>query len=81
MKFSDWLEENWEEDNMCPPPIGTQEALDFLTDYFLGEDFYVVLSMPQKQVNTIIVAKILEGYSKKYRKELKERRKKSRVSL
>ena len=26
--------------------------------------------------NTVIVAKILEGYSKKYKKELKEKRKK-----
>lgn len=70
MTFSEWLDQNWEEDNMCPPPLDAQDALDFLKDYLLGENWYVVMPLSQKQCNTEIVATILKKYSSKYRKEL-----------
>lgn len=69
MKFLKWLENNWQKDNMFPPCLDAQTALNFLTDYLLGEDWYVVDPLCQQQINTEIVSNILSKYSKKYRKE------------
>lgn len=76
MKFSDWLEKNKDEDNIFPPPLEAQTAINFITAYLLGEDFYVSFPGSCEQVNTEIVYAILEKYSKKFKKEIKERRKK-----
>ena len=57
---------------LCPAPTSSALAIQVLTDYLLGEDFYVVMPMPQEQVNTEIVATILEKYSKEYRRDIKQ---------
>ena len=70
--YVDWFTENKEPDNLCDPPLDSQLALQFLCDYLLGEDWYVVMPESQKQVNSAIVDEILFKYSKQYRKEVKE---------
>jgi hypothetical protein len=59
------------------PPITGQEAVNILTDYLLGEDWYTANPVSQDQVNAEIVADILWKYSSKYRKEVKSYNKKS----
>ena len=39
---------------LYPTPMEAQEALDILTSYLLGDDWYVVDSICAKQVNAII---------------------------
>ena len=73
--YVDWLDKNYEPDNLCDPPLKAQEAIYFLCDYLLGEDWYVVLPESTNQVNSAIVYDILCKYSKKFRKELKQYRK------
>jgi hypothetical protein len=65
-------------DNICdtscglyPAPMEAQEALDILTSYLLGDDWYVVDSIGPKQVNAIITEQILDKYSKKWKKDWK----------
>ena len=70
MKFSKLIKSNWEEDNMLPPELDPQLALDILKDYLLGKDYYVNNAMNCKQCNSCIVNAILEKYSKEYRKEI-----------
>ena len=77
MKFQEWLDENWEKDNMFPPPLDPQTALNFLQNYLLGEDWYIVNPLSTSQVNCEVVHDILYKYSKKYRKEIKNNKKKS----
>ena len=75
MKFTTWMNINWKKDNMFPPPLDAQLALQFLKDYLLGEDWYVVNPLGQEQINSEMVAEILNKYSKKYRKEVKQLKK------
>lgn len=72
MSFLEWYKNNQEKDNIFPPPLEPQRAIDFLCDYLLGEDWYVVDPLGTKQVNTEIVDSILYKYSKRYRKEVKK---------
>lgn len=74
MKFTDWLNNNWGKDNMLPPILDAQVALDFLQEYLLGEDWYIVNPLCTGQANCEVVHEILYKYSKKYRKEVKNRR-------
>lgn len=76
MTFTEWLKTEWgkDADNMCPPPLDAQQAITFLKDYLLGEDWYSTMPMSTKQINTEIVGLILEKYSKRYRKERKGRK-------
>jgi hypothetical protein len=73
MTFTEWLEaecaKDENKDNICPPPLNAQLAIDFLKDYLLGEDWYVVMPISTEQANTEIVHAILKKYSKKCRKE------------
>ena len=73
MTYTEWLDENCEKDNMFPPCLEPQEALLFLEKYLLGEDYYIVNPMPNIQANCEVVHDILYKYSRKYRKEVKER--------
>ena len=75
MKFSKWLDNNWQKDNMFPPPLDAQEALNFLQKYLLGEDWYIVNPLTTAQANCEVVHDILYKYSKKYRKEVNRGRK------
>lgn len=47
---------------LCSPPMKAQVAVDELCRYFLGEDWYVSISMSPEQVNTNIVAEIEKKY-------------------
>ena len=72
--FSQWLEDRWEDGDMCPPPLEDKDALDFLRLYLLGKDWYVTMPISHNQCNTEIVDAILQKYSKDYKRELKESR-------
>ena len=72
MKYTEWLDENWDKNNMFPPSLDPQTALDFLQEYLLGEDYYIVNPMPNIQANCEVVHDILYKYSKQYRKERKQ---------
>lgn len=78
MEFQKWLDENLEKDNMLPPLLEPQTALNFLQEYLLGEDWYIVNPLTTSQANCEVVHDILYKYSKKYRKEIKKRKKASR---
>lgn len=54
---------------LCPAPMSAQEALDILTSYLLGDDYYVANSMSQTQMNAVITEQILDKYSKKWIKD------------
>lgn len=58
-----------------PAPIDQQQAINILSDYLLGEDFYIEDPLPNCQADTIIVQQILLKYSKEYRKRFKKLRK------
>ena len=77
MTFTEWLNTEWDKDkdNMCPPPLNAQMAINFLKDYLLGEDWYSLMPMSTEQINTEIVCRILVKYSRKYRKERREENK------
>lgn len=56
---------------LVPAPMNAQEALDILTSYLLGDEWYIAGSMNTKQANAIITEQILDKYSKKWRKDWK----------
>ena len=69
-----WLKEQNEtvnKGNIFPPPLEPQIAIDFLRAYLLGEDWYTVNPISQKQINTEIVFDILFKYSKRFKREYK----------
>ena len=74
--FAKWLKEQEEganKGNIFAPPLDAQLAMEFLKDYLLGEDWYVVDPIGVEQVNTIIVDNILMEYAtRKYKKDIKE---------
>ena len=51
-----------------PESMSGQEGLDFLMDYILGEDYYIVDPVSGKQANSIIVTDIIEYCENKDRK-------------
>ena len=70
--FTGWLENDSIDCGIMSPPMEAEKALSFLTDYLLGENWYVVAPISPKQVNTNRVHEILWKYSKQYRKEWKQ---------
>ena len=81
MTFTEWLlqETVKDEDNILPPPLEPQQALNFLREYILGEDWYSANPVPTAQINTEVVEEILYKCSKQYRKEVKEYRKQRKL--
>ena len=69
--FSDWLNENWDTNNIFPPGMDDATALNFLIDYLVPENCYIAYSCGKSQANTEMVNYILQKYSKKYANELK----------
>jgi hypothetical protein len=59
------LEKSDKEYGLCPPPIEAQEGLNVLIEHFLGKDWYTVMPVSQKQVNTEAIYQILQKYPKK----------------
>ena len=77
-----WLKEQNEavnKGNIFPPPLESQMAIDFLKTYLLGEDWYTVNPISQEQINTEIVFGILFKYSKRFKREYKTMKKKSKM--
>lgn len=72
-KLTEWLD-NCESYGVFSPPMDAQTAVDFLQRYLLGEDWYSI-NLNAEQINTEIVHEILWKHSRKYRKELREWRK------
>jgi hypothetical protein len=69
--FTYWLANEAEDCGLMQPPLDAQRAVDFLKDYLLGEDWYVVNPVNTEQCNTQIVYEILEKYSIEFNKEKK----------
>ena len=74
-EFMDERYENREDkNNIFGVGVSDAEFRAFIIAYLLGEDWYVVDSIGQTQVNEIALYQILEKYSKRYRKECKGKR-------
>lgn len=58
-----------DKDNMFGVGISDQEFRNFIINYLLGEDWYVVDPLSSSQINEIALRKILEKYSRRYRRE------------
>ena len=70
-RFTYWLEHDAEDCGIMQPPLHAQKAISFLTDYLLGEDWYVANPVNTEQCNTEAVHEILMKYSRQYRTEYK----------
>jgi len=69
--MNDKYENREDKDNMFGVGISDADFRRFIIQYLLGEDWYVVDPLGQTQINEIALYKILEKYSRKYRKEKK----------
>lgn len=63
-----------DKDNIFGVGISDKEFIQFIIDYLLGEDWYVVDPLGHKQINEIALYKILERYSKRYKRERKRQK-------
>lgn len=61
-----------DKDNIYPVGVSDAEFREFIIDYLLGRDWYVVDPLSTPQTNEIALEKILKKYSKEYRKEVKK---------
>ena len=68
-QFTYWLRHDAKDCGLMQPPLSDALALDFLKDYLLGEDWYIVNPVNHEQGNTQLVHEILYKYSGEYRKE------------
>lgn len=68
-QFTFWLEYKARDMGLMQPPLNAQLAVDFLKNYLLGEDYYVIDPVNTEQCNAQIVHDILWKYSRGYRKE------------
>lgn len=71
--YFDWVDEHTKDKGAfyCPA-MDAQQAINMLTDYLLGDAWYIVDPVTTAQTNTIVVHDILERYSKQYKKEKKQ---------
>ena len=60
-------------DNMIPDPIDAQTALNILTEFFLGEGYYITVSCNQGQANAIITDNIMAKFPKEYKEFCKRK--------
>lgn len=68
-QYTFWLRYKAKDCGIMQPPLNAQLGIDFLKDYLLGEDWYVVNPVSAEQCNSEVVHEILMKYSKQYRKE------------
>ena len=87
-KWSEWLDRNVDPNDICDPSIDPQMALDIICEYLLPEyserdgcGWISTISESKEQANSVIVNSLLNRYSKSYKRELKERRKKIKPSI
>lgn len=82
MNFIEYMKkrnsEREDKDNMYPVIMSDREALNFLEDYLLGDDYQITDPISNAQANVIVVHDILYKYSKRYRKEYKKYKKERR---
>ena len=75
-KFTAFITERYktrqDTNNFFPAGISDAEFREFIIDYLLGRDWYVVDPLSQNQTNEIALNDILKKYSKEYRKEVKK---------
>ena len=78
MKLTEFMDERYknrkDKDNIFGVGVSDAEFRRFIIDYLLGENWYVVDPLGPTQINEIALYEILEKYSKRYRKEQKERK-------
>jgi len=75
MKFTermDELNDTINKGNILSPSLSDREALLFIVDYLLGEDWCSPSPISTEQINTEIVHTILYKYSKEYKEEYDE---------
>lgn len=77
MKLTEFMKKRYadreDKDNMFGVGISDAEFRAFIIDYLLGEDWYVVDPLGQTQINEIALDRILEKYSKRYKKEVRKK--------
>ena len=61
-----------DKNNIFPVGISDAEFREFIIDYLLGRDWYVIDPLSTPQTNEIALGEILKKYSKEYRKEVKK---------
>lgn len=71
-QFTYWLEFKAKDCGLMQPPLPAQDAIGFLVDYLLGENWYVVNPVNTEQCNAQAIHEILMKYSSHYRKEYKK---------
>lgn len=71
-QFTYWLEYKAKDCGLMQPPMKDAVALDFLRDYLLGEEWYIINPVNHEQGNTQLVHEILMKYSRQYREEYKK---------
>lgn len=78
MKLSEFMDERYknrkDKDNMYGVGVSDAEFRAFIMDYLLGEDWYVADPLGQTQINEIALHEILKKYSKRYKKECRNRK-------
>ncbi len=78
MKLTEFMDKRYknreDKDNIFGVGVSDAEFRQFIIDYLLSEDWYVVDPIGQTQINEIALYKILDKYSKRYRKECKRRK-------
>ena len=78
MTLTEFMDERYknreDKNNIFGVGVTDAEFRKFIIDYLLGEDWFVVDSLRQTQVNEIALYEILKKYSKRYRKECKGRK-------
>lgn len=68
---SDFLQ--FKDGNLFPEGIDAQRALDILTEFFLGEDYYIAAPVNPQQANAIITDNIMNRFPRKYKKFCKKK--------
>ena len=78
MTLTEFMDERYknreDKNNIYGVGVSDSEFRAFIIDYLLGECWYVVDPLGQTQINEIALYKILEKYSRRYKKEIKGRK-------
>ncbi len=73
MEAEDFIKKIYKESDadygMLYPPIKAQDGLNILIDHFLGEDWYVIMSVSREQINAEAIHEILLSNPKRSFKE------------
>lgn len=78
MTLTEFMDERYknreDKDNMYGVGVSDAEFRRFVIDYLLGEDWYVIDPIGRTQINEIALYEVLKKYSRRYRKEIKQRK-------